>query len=164
MDNNNNNQNFESMMLFYERCCEDWRHYDTQIWQVTNITFVVNGFLIVLAFNQTIDIKVKVFIPLMAGLFTITLLIALIKHRLHQDIRSINIRKLERKLNENKDQRIVFYDFSKDSFDLEEIGEKNTLFFRVFKKAKAFNIICWMFTLIFLCDIMISIGFMLRWW
>jgi hypothetical protein len=157
----------ECLKMLYQRNCEEWRHFDTMIWQVTNIAFVVNGFLVFQAFNMNLDLKIRIVIPIIASMFTLVFLIALIKHRLHQDAKSWNIREIEKELIDNEANRTKFFSFTdtKDFAQLKEFPEKKPSFFIVlFKNAKAFNWLCWLMSLTIVIDIFLAIGIIFAWW
>jgi hypothetical protein len=90
----------EFLKIQYGNYCEDWRHYDNHVWQIPSLAVTVNAFLVGQAFNPIgsgkapVDV-VRILLLLAAGLFTFVLLIALVKHRLHQCAKDYNKRQIE---------------------------------------------------------------------
>lgn len=94
-------QDFEILKLLYNEYCSGWRHYDSHIWQIPSLAVAVNGFLIAQAFSENLIASngnnriVRGMMVFVAGLFTFVLLIALVKHRLHQRAKDQNIKRIE---------------------------------------------------------------------
>jgi uncharacterized membrane protein YhaH (DUF805 family) len=156
---------YENIRAIYQRCCEEWRHYDKQIWEVTNIAIVVNGFLILNSFDKNLDDKVRIIIPLIASLFTFIFLIALTKHRLHQDAKTWNISKLEEILTSDENHRTKYFNYDDEKKrDIELLRGKPFFLVKTFKDFKAFNWLCWMMVITIIIDLIVMTGNFVNWW
>jgi hypothetical protein len=89
------------LKIVYQEISEEKRHYDSHIWQIPSLTIPVNAFLIGQAFSIRTatenPILVRGLVTLGASLYTFVLLIALVKHRLHQCAQRTNAIKIEEK-------------------------------------------------------------------
>jgi len=89
------------LKIVYQEISEEKRHYDSHIWQIPSLTIPVNAFLIGQAFSIRTATENPIFVrglvTLGASLYTFVLLIALVKHRLHQCAQRTNARKIEEK-------------------------------------------------------------------
>lgn len=87
--------------IVYRDICESSRYYDSHIWQIPSVTIAVNAFLIGQAFSDSLEgaTVVRALVVFSASFFTLVLLIALIKHRLHKSAQDENIKKIETYMN-----------------------------------------------------------------
>lgn len=131
---------FEILKLLYERAGQNWLHYDSHVWQIPSLAIALNTFLIgqifnpdILAVKNTLPLDflkisletagiVRGLLALLAGLLTFVLLVALVKHRLHQRAQDQHFKTLEQLFG----QVLKEYDFSKKK-DLYEV-EKHPFF------------------------------------
>lgn len=122
-------QDIKTLFVLYDRCRSEWLHYDAHVWQIPSLAIAINTFLIGQAFNPEL-LKVPAtnnaitlldlmffrgMIIVLAGFFTFVLLVALVKHRLHQRAKDKNIEDIEKHLG----YKITNYDFSKPEKILE---------------------------------------------
>lgn len=86
----------EARIAQYNRFAEDWRHISTLIWQIPTIAIAVMTGVIGVSF-EFLDNLPRILLLAVGAFFLFTLCIALAKHRLFHDSRSIFIRELEQK-------------------------------------------------------------------
>lgn len=109
---------FEVIKLLYERASNDWRHFDNNVWQIPSLALAINTFMLSVVFNSDLikvpsAIWIRSLIIFLATFFTIVLLIALVKHRLHQRGKDMNLEVLEKllplqtKLYDTRDKDVV---------------------------------------------------------
>jgi hypothetical protein len=94
-------QEFQILKLAYDKHLSNWRHYDSHIWQIPSLAMAINAFLVGQAFNPELVGANREFRALMiflSGFFTFVLLIALVKHRLHECAQDKNIAIIESRL------------------------------------------------------------------
>jgi len=120
-DSNEGSVDFEVIKLLYERASNDWRHFDNNVWQIPSLALAINTFMLSVVFNSDLTnasnassaIWIRSLIISLATFFTIVLLIALVKHRLHQCGKDKNLEILEKllplqtKRYETKDKDVV---------------------------------------------------------
>ena len=68
----------------YRQCCELGRHFDTMAWQVPTATMTIDGGLLALSY-EILDGVPRLAVLLLAGIFTMLMLVQLAKHRLSLD-------------------------------------------------------------------------------
>jgi len=99
-------QELEISKLAYDKHLSNWRHYDSHIWQIPSLAMAINAFLVGQAFNPELVGSNREFRALMiflSGYFTFVLLIALVKHRLHESAQDKNISEIEKHLGIDSD-------------------------------------------------------------
>jgi hypothetical protein len=122
----------EFLKIIYKEISEKSRYYDSHVWQIPSITIAVNAFLVGQSFAENLQdvMWVRALVVLSASLFTFVLLIALVKHRLHQRAQDLNIRNIESFfLKENVRHFRPWYNFSniKDIQKVEEVDDEQKL-------------------------------------
>lgn len=160
-------QDFEILKLLYNEYCNGWRHYDSHIWQIPSLAIAVNGFLIAQTFNENLIASqnntqfVRGMMVFVAGLFTFVLLIALVKHRLHQRAKDQNIKRIEDFL--PKKYRTLMFNF-RDPKVLKDV-EPNAMFLERWLAPAFTN--HWLMTVMactILTDVIILVGIFVHWW
>jgi uncharacterized membrane protein YhaH (DUF805 family) len=161
-------ENFEVIKLLYERASNDWRHYDSHVWQIPSIALAVNTFFIGEAFNKDLITFsnsnysyriVRSIIILIASFFTLVLTIALTKHRLHQQGKAKNLCLLEDKLG----MHTVIYRFE-DPKVLSEIEERPFFLEKWMGKLKTHNWLLIIMALTLILDVIVLIGILAFGW
>jgi len=83
----------------YDRAAEDYRMYDQAIWQIPSVSMTITSVVFAVAFgfikNNYIIMGTTL---ILGGMFDLTLLIALSKHRLFQDVRAHWMDKIEKEM------------------------------------------------------------------
>lgn len=163
---------FEVIKMLYEQSCNDWRHYDSHVWQIPSLALAINILLVGQAFNQsftgnaaakaaqTITVLgltsfqiIRSIIVLFASFFTFVLLLALVKHRLHQRGKDQNIKDLEELLVHKR----WIYDFANPKI-LELIEPHPNFITRIFAPLKANLYLMWIMVLTIIIDFGIILG------
>lgn len=160
-------QDFEILKLLYNEYCSGWRHYDSHIWQIPSLAVAVNGFLIAQAFSENLIVAngnnqiVRGMMVFVAGLFTFVLLIALVKHRLHQRAKDQNIKRIEGFMPQK--YRTLMFNF-RDPNVLKNV-EPNAMFLERWLAPAFTN--HWLMTVMactILTDAVILVGIIARFW
>lgn len=160
-------QDFEIMKLLYNQYCSGWRHYDSHVWQIPSLAVAVNGFLIAQAFNQDLIAMqsliwiVRAMMVFIAGLFTFVLLIALVKHRLHQRAKDKNIARIENMM--PKEYRTLMYNF-RDPAVMQEVEPHAMFLERWLAPAYTNHWLMWVMVLTVATDVIIVAGIIARLW
>lgn len=160
-------QDFEILKLLYNEYSCGWRHYDSHIWQIPSLAIAVNGFLIAQTFNRDLIaaqgniLIVRAMMVFIAALFTFVLLVALVKHRLHQRAKDKNIQRIEAFWPEK--YRTILFNF-RDARVLKEVEPYSTLLERWL--APAFTNHWLMAVMVFtvVTDLVIMAGILARSW
>jgi len=115
-------EQLDFVKIVYRDICESSRYYDSHIWQIPSVTIAVNAFLIGQAFSESLSgaTVIRALVVFSASFFTLVLLIALIKHRLHKSAQDQNIRAIESYMNLPGEFHYR-YDFSEE---LEKVESK----------------------------------------
>jgi len=79
----------------YTRCCEDIRHYDTGLWQITSINVTVAGIMIGISFQYLSGIH-RIIPLLLAFFLSLVLSVTLSKYVLFQLGRAQSMHQIER--------------------------------------------------------------------
>lgn len=160
-------QDFEIMKLLYNQYCSGWRHYDSHVWQIPSLAVAVNGFLIAQAFNRDLIAAqaniwvVRAMMVFVAGLFTFVLLIALVKHRLHQRAKDKNIARIESFLPEK--YRTQMYNF-RDAAVMKEVEPHAMFLERWLAPIFTNHWLMWVMVFTVVTDAIIMTGIILRTW
>jgi uncharacterized membrane protein YhaH (DUF805 family) len=161
------------LLALYDRCRSEWIHYDSHVWQIPSLAIALNAFLLGQTFNPQLltqisgkdtstfpDLMIfRSMILFLAGLFTFVLLIALVKHRLHQRSKDQNIKEIENLLG----IRIEPCHFEEKSV-LDEIDPNPTLIQRWLSPLKTNHWLAGVMGLTILIDAVLFIGVVSRWW
>jgi len=136
----------------YDRAADDYRMYDQAIWQIPSVSITITSVVFAVAFGF---IKTNYIIMgtvlILGGIFDLTLLIALSKHRLFQDVRAHWMNKIEKEMGignipTETNQALDF---------LEERGHKH-LSIEWFRKRRGFRYLFWTNFILFIA--LLSIG------
>ncbi len=116
--------------------CEDWRHFNTQIWQIPSVAIGINSLLISQALNNDYVLFFRKGIIIIAFFTTFVLLIATVKHRLIMRAKDNKKRILL------KDLGLAIYDndinfSSKD--ELINLGENTFFITKIFSRASGYR-------------------------
>jgi hypothetical protein len=88
-------EKFNAMLVQYNRFAEDWRHISSLIWQIPSIAIGIMTDIIGVSF-QFLDDLPRILLLGAGAFFLFSLCIALAKHRLFHESRSVFLRDLER--------------------------------------------------------------------
>lgn len=161
----------EFLKIIYREMTEKSRYYDAHVWQIPSITIAVNAFLVGQSFAESLQnaIWVRALVVLSASLFTFVLLIALVKHRLHQRAQDLNIRNIERFfLKENMEYFHPWYNFSlmEDIKTVEEVDseKKLNLMVRRIGPMRAHKWLMFVMLLTAITDLVIFLGILAGYW
>jgi hypothetical protein len=161
----NSSKEFEAIKLLYERASNDWRHYDSHVWQIPSVALTVNAFFISQAFNKDL-IKlggyysiIRAIIIFIACLFTLVLAIALSKHRLNQQGKAKNLEIFEEMLGVHT--RIFKFEKTEE---LKEVEENPTFPEILMARLKAHNWLIGVMVLTLVLDIVIFFGIIFSCW
>jgi len=88
-------EKFNAMLAQYNRFAEDWRHISSLIWQIPSTAIAIMTGIIGVSF-QFLDDLPRILLLGAGAFFLFALCIALAKHRLFHESRSVFIRDLER--------------------------------------------------------------------
>ena len=83
----------------YRRCCEDWRHYDRILWEISFSTLVVTGSLLTLVFAWVREVFPRIILILCLLIFVVMMMFLAVKIRFFQEARCEFAKDIERKLN-----------------------------------------------------------------
>jgi hypothetical protein len=120
----------------------DWRHFDSHIWQIPTAAIAVNTFLVSQAFGAQLTPlpALRIAIVLSSAFLTWVLLIALVKHRLHQRSQDRNIEFLREAIFNRSPQRLWLSKMIRNFGDKDEFkdAEPSPYFLETFlRSAKA---------------------------
>lgn len=148
--------------IVYRDICETSRYYDSHIWQIPSVTIAVNAFLIGQAFSDSLSDAdwVRGLVVFSASFFTLVLLVALIKHRLHKSAQDENIKKIERYMN-LPDELHHRYNFSSE---LEKVEPHPNFFERRLAPTRAHTWLTSVMGVTLFADIVILAGIIFRLW
>jgi len=76
------------------QCWEDWRHFDSLIWQIPSLSVAIVGGLLAIAYYAIQETTERGLVILLAALFLLVMTLALYKHRYFQEKRTTIIMKL----------------------------------------------------------------------
>lgn len=79
----------------YNQCANDWRHFDTSIWQMPSFSVALSS-VILLIIDKMQDPALKSLILFFGTMLSISMIIALNKHRLFQEQRTALLSKIEK--------------------------------------------------------------------
>lgn len=96
-----NDEKFTAMLTQYSRFAEDWRHISSLIWQLPSAAIAIMTGIIGVSF-QFLDGLPRILLLGIGALFIFSLCIALAKHRLFHESRSVFMRDLENELRVTK--------------------------------------------------------------
>jgi hypothetical protein len=86
---------FEAKLAQYNRFAEDWRHVSSLIWQIPSIAIAIMTGIIGVSF-QFLDGVPRIVLLGIGAFFLLAICVALAKHRLFHESRSVFMRDLER--------------------------------------------------------------------
>jgi hypothetical protein len=103
-------EDIDFIKIVYKELSENARYYDSHVWQIPSITIAVNAFLIGQAFSENMKDApwARALIVFSAAFFTFVLLIALVKHKLHKSAQDKNIKKIEERMQLDKEFHHVY--------------------------------------------------------
>jgi hypothetical protein len=161
----------EFLKIIYKEISEKSRYYDAHVWQIPSITIAVNAFLIGQSFAESLRAVtwVRTLVVLSASFFTFVLLIALVKHRLHQRAQDLNIRNIEGFFLKKKLKYFrPWYNFSniEDIRKVEEVDHEKKLdpIIRTVGPLRAHRWLIFVMSLTVFTDIVILVGILARYW
>ncbi len=159
------------LKIIYREISEKSRYYDSHVWQIPSVTITVNAFLIGQSFSENVQnaIWVRALVVLSASFFTFVLLIALVKHRLHQRAQDLNARSIESFfLKEKVGSFRPWYNFSKidDIKRVEEVSSEKDLdpVVRKVGPMRAHRWLIFVMSLTVFTDVVILIGILAHYW
>lgn len=158
-------EQLDFIKIVYRDICESSRYYDSHIWQIPSVTIAVNAFLIGQAFSAGMVEQissgatstvfwVRMLVVLSASVFTLVLLIALVKHRLHKSAQDENIKKIEKYMNLPGDLHYR-YDLSTE---LKQVEPKPNFLERLLAPLRAHTWLTAVMVVTFLADLVIFVG------
>lgn len=150
--------------IVYRDICESSRYYDSHIWQIPSVTIAVNAFLIGQAFSDSLSgaTAVRALVVFSASFFTLVLLVALIKHRLHKSAQDVNIKKIEKYMNLPDD---LHYRYNLSSLkDLKQVESNPNIFERILSRTRAHTWLTSVMGVTLLADLVILVGIIFNRW
>jgi len=164
-------QEQDFLKIIYKEMSERSRYYDAHVWQIPSVTVAVNAFLVGQAFAEGLQgaTIARALVVFSATFFTFVLLIALVKHRLHQRAQDQNILRIEETfMNEKADIFHPTYNFSNVDHirNVEQIpqNEKPGLIVRKLGSMRAHQWLINVMSITVITDIVIFTGIILYWW
>ncbi len=98
----------EKEIAQYNQCSEDWRHYNNTIWQMPTAAIAIASAILAVAYQYVGELLPRTVILFFGGLILSGLTVALIKHRLFHDQRTVFLSDTEKDwVNSNKIKRII---------------------------------------------------------
>ncbi len=70
----------EEELAQYNQCSEDWRQYNSTIWQIPSVAIAIASAILAVAYQNIQELLPRTVILFFGGLMLLTLTIALIKH------------------------------------------------------------------------------------
>ncbi|MFP3401860.1 MAG: hypothetical protein RXP91_06360 [Nitrososphaeria archaeon] len=137
----------------YDRAADDYRMYDQAIWQIPSVSITITSdvFAVAFGFIKT-NYVIMGTVLILGGIFDLTLLIALSKHRLFQDARAHLMDKIEKEFGiEN-----IPTDTKKVLDFLKERGHKH-LSIEWFRRRRGFTWLFWTNFILFIALFAIGI-------
>jgi hypothetical protein len=74
----------EEELAQYNQCSDDLRYYDNTIWQIPSITMAIASAVFAISYQYIDKLFPRAVILLIGGVFSASLTVALVKHRLFQ--------------------------------------------------------------------------------
>ncbi|MEM4406222.1 MAG: hypothetical protein QXS68_04175 [Candidatus Methanomethylicaceae archaeon] len=81
----------------YRRCAEDWRRYDSYLWQIPSFTFAAAGAILTLVLKNEIPSNYFNILMVILGLFIVTMIFSAMKTRFFQEHRAMFAEDIERR-------------------------------------------------------------------
>jgi hypothetical protein len=85
----------------YKKCCEDWDHFDTLLWQIPFSTVVATTGLLTLGYAYIEEIFIRKILLLILIIFVLGMMLVAVKVKFLQVVRSEFAREIEEKLKIN---------------------------------------------------------------
>jgi len=83
----------------FNRVANDFRQFDQMIWQVPSVAVTLTSFIFAVSLNYVHNSLISGIILLMGGFFDFSLVVALNKHRLYEDVRARYLEEIEKAFN-----------------------------------------------------------------
>jgi hypothetical protein len=150
---------------FYKILNENWRHYDSHLWQIPSVALAINAFLIAQAFSDELMpyVPIRMIVVFISAFFTFVLLVALVKHRLHQRAQDKNKESLLELIQSEVPLKYEVFNFS-DPAVLKNVEEDSFFIERWLAPRKAHKWLMSVLSITVILDLVVLGGIALCYW